>query len=110
MSDYINNFKAGDFTSGKMGEIFKTCHMDKLAVITHKQFGTAYLVPEDEIRLMALDKLRAFDVSGNNMNHACGTVESVKEFVSSLTSQNAQTYNEIKDLKLDTWLDVLKAI
>ena len=43
-------FKAGDFTSGKMGEIFKTCHhsMD-LVYIDHKQFGAANLIPEEYI-------------------------------------------------------------
>jgi hypothetical protein len=105
-----NEFKAGDFTSGKMGAIFKSCHMDKLAVITHKQFGTAYLVPESEVRLIALNKLRALDASGNNLNHCCGTVASVKDYVLLLIGLHGNVESEIKGIKLDTWLDVVRAI
>ena len=105
-----NEFKAGDFTSGKMGAIFKSCHLDKLAVITHKQFGVAYLVPENEIRLMVLDKLKALDIGGDNLNHCCGTVASVKDYVLSLVKLHGNVESEIKDIKLDTWLDIVRVI
>jgi hypothetical protein len=105
-----NEFKAGDFTSGKMGEIFKTCYMGGLAIINHKQFGNAYLIPEDEIRLMALAKLKPLDVSGYNLNHACKTVESVREFVLSLNELHGEKARDDVKVKLYTWLDVLKAI
>ncbi len=51
MSDYINNFKAGDFTSGKMGEIFKGVFMDsRTTIINHKQFGDCYVIPKSEMK------------------------------------------------------------
>ena len=44
------HFKAGDFTSGKMGEIFKSCHNSlDLVCIDHKQFGSANLIPVEYI-------------------------------------------------------------
>ena len=50
----IDKFKAGDFTSGKMAAIFKACFFRDVAHISHKQFGNAYLVPEDIVRVAAL--------------------------------------------------------
>ena len=48
--DLEKEFKAGDFTSGKMGEIFQTSFMsNKVAIIKHKQFGRAVLVPESDL-------------------------------------------------------------
>lgn len=50
----VKTFKAGDFTSGKMGEIFKTCHHSlDLATISHKQFGDANLIPVEFIEFIA---------------------------------------------------------
>lgn len=44
------HYKAGDFTSGKMGEIFKKCHQSlDLVYIDHKQFGAANLISEEYI-------------------------------------------------------------
>lgn len=43
----MNEFKAGDFTSGKMGEIFKHCFTEvKSTVINHKQHGRLTMIPE----------------------------------------------------------------
>ena len=47
-------YKAGDFTSGKMSEIFKQCFIKDLAKINHKQHGMAYMIPEEIIRVLAL--------------------------------------------------------
>lgn len=38
-------YKAGDFTSGKMNEIFKQAY-NSCSVIRHKQFGDFYMLPE----------------------------------------------------------------
>ena len=54
----MNTYKAGDFTSGKMGEIFKNCFRDDYVTITHKQFGVMYLVDEEIIKTMAISKLQ----------------------------------------------------
>lgn len=71
--DMENIFKAGDFTSGKMAEIFKSCFFGgdfgDLAIINHKQFGTAYLIPEDSIRIactLILNRSKSFQ---NYMNY-----------------------------------------
>ena len=53
----MKEFKAGDFTSGKMGEIFKECFLHDMAVINHKQFGKAYMIPENIVRSMVLNIL-----------------------------------------------------
>jgi hypothetical protein len=52
-------FKAGDFTSGKMGEIYKTAYMCDYAIIDHRQFGRSYLLNQDveQMRLWQLMKL-----------------------------------------------------
>ena len=49
-----SEFKAGDFTSGKMGEIFKECFLKSGTKITHKQFGNAFLISESTIREIVL--------------------------------------------------------
>ena len=52
-------FKAGDFTSGKMGEIFKHCFQDKkTTIISHKQFGELAMIPESYIEFMVIKSLR----------------------------------------------------
>jgi|TARA_R110000744_G_scaffold293749_1_gene404027 hypothetical protein len=53
----IKEYRAGDFTSGKMGEIFKQCYLRDMAVINHKQFGKAYLMPEEIVRTCVLNIL-----------------------------------------------------
>jgi hypothetical protein len=53
----IKEYRAGDFTSGKMSEIFKECYLKDIAVINHKQFGKSYLVPEEIIRVCVLNIL-----------------------------------------------------
>ena len=42
-------YKAGDFSSGKMGKIFKQCFTEDKVIINHKQFGRAYMISEDII-------------------------------------------------------------
>tara|TARA_R110000851_G_scaffold301271_1_gene457635 strand:- start:59 stop:403 length:345 start_codon:yes stop_codon:yes gene_type:complete len=54
----MHTYKAGDFTSGKMGEIYKNCFKDDYVVITHKQFGKMYLVDEEIIKNMAIGRLQ----------------------------------------------------
>lgn len=51
MSKYTYNYKAGDFTSGKMGEIFKSVFMEPYTtVINHKQFGDCYIIPKNRMK------------------------------------------------------------
>ena len=52
-----NIFKAGDFTSGKMGDIFKQCYLHDIAIIRHKQFGESYMIPTDLFRALAKSEL-----------------------------------------------------
>ena len=54
----ITEYKAGDFTSGKMGAIFKSCFTNDYTTISHKQFGGMYLVDEEIIKSMAITKLQ----------------------------------------------------
>jgi hypothetical protein len=59
--DYIDRYKAGDFTSGKMGEIFKNCFMDsRTVVINHKVFGDCYMIPEGDIKRVSNFVLSSF--------------------------------------------------
>jgi hypothetical protein len=53
----MKEFKAGDFTSGKMGEIFKECFFRDVVVINHKQFGKAYMMPDDLVKAMVFNIL-----------------------------------------------------
>ena len=53
----IDTYKAGDFTSGKMGEIFRNCFNKDHVIINHKQFGNSYLVDEKIIQTMAVSML-----------------------------------------------------
>lgn len=51
MSHYLNTYKAGDFTSGKMGQIFKDVFFDNnTTVINHKQFGECYMIPKERMK------------------------------------------------------------
>lgn len=45
----MNKFKAGDFTSGKMGEIYKSVAKNGRCAISHKQHGEMYLVSKDAL-------------------------------------------------------------
>ena len=40
-------YKAGDFTNGKMNEIFKTAYHSGLTQVNHKQFGKFTMVSEE---------------------------------------------------------------
>jgi hypothetical protein len=51
MSEHTNKFRAGDFTSGKMGQIFKEVFMGReTTIINHKQFGECYVIPKTEMK------------------------------------------------------------
>jgi hypothetical protein len=54
----MKKYKAGDFTSGKMGEIFKNCFTHDYVPINHKQFGDMYLVDQEIIKTMAIRGLQ----------------------------------------------------
>jgi len=56
-----NIFKAGDFTSGKMGDIFKQCYLHRIAIINHKQFGQSYMIPKESFKTLALNELLKID-------------------------------------------------
>ena len=49
----MKEFKAGDFTSGKMSEIFKHCFTEEsTTVINHKQHGKLFMIPERYMAFM----------------------------------------------------------
>jgi len=54
--DAVKTFKAGDFTKGKMSNIFSECFHGQAACarISHNQHGDAYLMPVYIIKLIAL--------------------------------------------------------
>jgi hypothetical protein len=77
----IKVFKAGDFTSGKMSEIFKECFFKDIAHINHKQFGDAYLIPSETLRVLAIElfsktkKGREFMVHAGNDDSGQGFLQ-----------------------------------
>lgn len=50
-------YKAGDFTNGKMNEIFKKCGAECAVKVSHKQFGDTFLLSEDFVADSAIKML-----------------------------------------------------
>ena len=100
-------FKAGDFTSGKMGDIFKSCHHSlDLVFVDHKQFGAANLIPEEYIAFIVVRALK-------DNTHFKGFIESECDGLSflgftELTYDDA--FNVINDYLCEgfsSWFDVM---
>mgnify|MGYP001544490442 CR=1 FL=1 len=52
--EYTPNYKAGDFSTGKMGEIFKQTNKKQYSIISHKQFDNFVLIKEDFVKELVL--------------------------------------------------------
>ena len=103
----MKEFKAGDFTSGKMGEIFRECFIKDGVVISHKQFGKAYLIPEDIIHAIVLFKLEKnaeFNEFASFRDSKDGTFKDYLSLESDLQMRVIQAYfsNDF-----EYWFDVL---
>ena len=98
-----NEFKAGDFTSGKMGDIYKECYRNELAVINHKQFGKAYLIPEQflcELVVNNLHKNKKFKtfIKGIKINNE-------NEFFDNDSEELLLIVESYFKVKLSNWVD-----
>lgn len=99
-------FKAGDFTSGKMSEIFKKCFIEDLAVINHKQFGKAYMIPEETLAVSVKVILENNESFSKYMKYADPNGDfwiNEDEFIFHAISDY---YND----HADNWLEVLSLI
>ena len=97
-------YKAGDFTSGKMGEIFKKCFTDDVCVISHKQFGTMYLINEDPIRVLAIDLLTKSWGFDEYMNYNEYTLDGIMKMSEEDQFTLASCYFE---LDFNNWIEVI---
>jgi len=102
----MKDFKAGDFTSGKMGEIFKSCFIDDIAVINHKQFGKAYMIPDVFFRVLAQNQLLKNKKFRDFADMNFGSVQSF------IQSDDEASFQEIEEfygctMIFDNWFDVL---
>ena len=54
--DPVKTFKAGDFTKGKMKDIFINCYQGDVDCvrIRHESFGDSYLIPVNTAKVMCL--------------------------------------------------------
>ena len=92
----MERYKAGDFTSGKMGEIFKTCFQQDSVLINHKQFGDMFLINSDNVRVLCVvDYLAKIGIDGDHWLKS----ESEKDQLSIL--------NKAYGMNFDNWLDML---
>lgn len=104
-----NKFKAGDFTSGKMADIFKACYIRDIAVISHKQFGESYMIPSEFFRVLAKKHLlknpRFKEFSDMNFGSAQAFLQ----------AEDSHCFEEIEEyfggeIDIDNWFDVLNHI
>ena len=111
----MKEFKAGDFTSGKMNEIFKECYLNDTAVINHKQFGVSYLVPEDLIRVQCLMFLQAdhrfteferFAIGDTGLENKMAD----QEFSKLAKKDQLHWIEDFFEEEVDTWMEVMVLI
>jgi hypothetical protein len=111
----MKEFKAGDFTSGKMGDIYKECYKNEVAVINHKQFGISYLVPEIVIISQCLMLLQADDKFLEFQKFALCDPSIKKEkapleFLKLPRDAQMHWIEDFFEEEFDTWLEVLSTI
>ena len=111
----MKEFKAGDFTSGKMSEIFKECYINDTAVINHKQFGVSYLVPEDLIRVQCLLFLQSDPKFVEFQRFAVGDPvlkkgKESQEFSKLPKEDQMHWIEDFFEEEVDTWLEVITII
>lgn len=102
-----NHFKAGDFTSGKMNEIFKNSFSGSPVTITHKQLGTFILVDENSIRM---DVIRILEKSGVKIERTVKSPLDLKHEVEHYASCNSKTKQNIDDYFFKDWISLLRNI
>jgi hypothetical protein len=104
-------YKAGDFTSGKMGKIFKQCFSEDKVIINHKQFGRFYMVSED---IFANDTLITFldkcGVEKPYKNHPLLSCDRELQFA--LIDKSIQENNPDKwcETTANDWCDLLAMV
>ena len=110
----MKEFKAGDFTSGKMGEIFRECFIRDGVVINHKQFGKSYLISDNIIRATALCILKN-DADFYEFVAARGANDGVFDDYLSLDSDDQMSviqdyFEDSFEGSLESWFEVLAAL
>tara|TARA_R110000851_G_C12976340_1_gene555866 strand:+ start:142 stop:456 length:315 start_codon:yes stop_codon:yes gene_type:complete len=104
----MEEFKAGDFTSGKMGKIFKGCFIGGSVTITHKQFGKSYLVSEELLRAAILNILMKHDAFESYIsNEFCGDIQ---EYLKHDEDVQRRYISEFYKDSFTNWIEVLTAI
>ena len=108
----MNTYKAGDFTSGKMGDIFRNCFRDDYVIITHKQFGRSYLVDEDIIKSMAITKLQLDSKFVKHYQFYTGGLETAepepKDFRLMCDEVQMQCIRDFYEGHISNWFEVLQ--
>ena len=99
-------FKAGDFTSGKMAEIFKECFFKDIAHINHKQFGDAYLIPLEVIRVLAIELLGKTEKGRDLMAYA-GNDDSCQGFLQLSKEEQLHHIDDFFLGGIEDWLTAL---
>tara|TARA_R110000824_G_C15002762_1_gene656421 strand:+ start:415 stop:738 length:324 start_codon:yes stop_codon:yes gene_type:complete len=105
-----NEFKAGDFTSGKMGEIFKACFLRGGAEISHKQFGNAFLIPEDTIREIVLIILFKREDFERYVTGICHMDSDPSDFAKLKPESQKHYIEDYFEDECDNWYQVLTMI
>lgn len=111
----MNEFKAGDFTGGKMGEIFRTCCFQDLAIINHKQMGRIYMMPEDLVRTITLNLIFNKSTGGrfypDFVNYIKDALRiSAADFKAMKSHDQLRVVSSFCDDEFKNWLEALTAI
>lgn len=101
-----NIFKAGDFTSGKMADIFKKCYMNDIAIIDHKQFGRSYMIPVEFFRALAKNEMLQLKSFVEFVEINFGSVDAFN------LADDEHCFKEIKEyfggeVEADNWFSIL---
>tara|TARA_R110002020_G_scaffold318054_1_gene533653 strand:- start:456 stop:833 length:378 start_codon:yes stop_codon:yes gene_type:complete len=103
----MKTFKAGDFTSGKMGEIFKSCYIeDGITTISHKQFGLSYLIPEQYVKFVCIHIIKQ-DKGILDLLKEDHSISVVNEFLTGDSNDGLEFISNYFMVDLDTWFEVL---
>ena len=106
----MKEFKAGDFTSGKMGEIFKECYFNSATIINHKQFGKSYMIPVDMIRIIVLNitsKRPNFKDFADGFLFKGSTIQDIGNLDQ---EKQLMAMCEFYEEDFDTWFEMLTAL
>lgn len=106
----IKEYRAGDFTSGKMGEIFKQCYLKDIAVINHKQFGKAYLMPEEIVRVCVLNILLKQKGFGRYIKGIVSKDSGEQDFLQQHEKYQMHSIEDYFEEEFESWFSVLTAL